>query len=183
MRITRRITFEPGRCAGCGTCRIACAVAHSQSGDLVACLDETPPAEPRLRFAPPEDAPAPGERSEIVLLHCRHCADAACVAACKPKAMTQDEETGLVVVDLDVCIGCKACVKKCPFDAVWMVRGEEKAVVKCDLCVRRVLDGGEPACVASCPTGALRFEEPGGADDEMASAETTRSQDDKEHKQ
>lgn len=182
MRITRRVTFEPGRCVGCGTCRIACAVAHSESGELVACLEETPAVEARLRFAPPDDVPESAE-SKLVLLHCRHCADAACVAACKPEAMTQNEETGLVEVALDACIGCKVCIKQCPFDAVWMARGEEKAVVKCDLCVRRVLDGGGPACVASCPTGALRFEEPGGADDEMASTETTHSQDDKEHKQ
>jgi Fe-S-cluster-containing dehydrogenase component len=162
MKITKRITFVPHDCVGCGTCRLACAVSHSRSGDLVASLEETEPAaEPRLRCAPPGEAPGPADDSEIVLLHCRHCKDAPCVAACKPEAMTQCEETGLVVADRDACIGCKACIKKCPYDAVWMARGGEKAVVKCDLCVARLQEGEEPACASSCPTGALVFEEPG----------------------
>ena len=157
MKITKRIAFTPHRCVGCGTCRLACAVSHSQSGDMVACLEEEPAAEARLRFAPPGDEPEP----EIVLLHCRHCKDAPCVAACKFEAMTQCEETGLVVADRDACVGCKACIKKCPYDAVWMVRGGEKAVVKCDLCVARLQEGDGPACASGCPTNALAFEEPG----------------------
>ncbi len=155
MKITKRITFTPHRCVGCGTCRLACAVSHSQSGELVACLEETPAAEARLRFAPPND----GE-PELVLLHCRHCEDAPCVAACKFEAIAQCEETGLVIVDRDACVGCKACIKKCPHDAVWMVRHGEKAVVKCDLCVARQQAGEGPACASSCPTDALDFEEP-----------------------
>ena len=155
MKITKRIKFTPHHCVGCGTCRLACAVGHSQSGDLVACLEETPAAEARLRFAPPSDA-----EPELVLLHCRHCEDAPCVATCKPEAMTHCEETGLVVVDRDACIGCKLCIKKCPYNAVWMVRNGEKAVVKCDLCVARLQEGEGPACASSCPTNALVFEEP-----------------------
>jgi Fe-S-cluster-containing dehydrogenase component len=32
-------------------------------------------------------------------------------------------------------------------------------LAKCDLCAGRVEVGKIPACVATCPTGALRFEE------------------------
>ncbi len=178
MKITKRITFTPHHCVGCGTCRLACAVGHSQSGDLVACLEETPAAEARLRFAPPDDAAEP----ELVLLHCRHCEDAPCVAACKPEAMTQCEETGLVIVDRDACIGCKACIKKCPHDAVWMVRGGEKAVVKCDLCVARLQEGEGPVCASSCPTNALIFEEPG-AESESSGPDASSIDVSKEDKQ
>jgi formate dehydrogenase beta subunit len=54
------------------------------------------------------------------------------------------------------CIGCQYCVAGCPFD-IPRFDQKTKKVYKCTLCVDRVSAGLEPACVKSCPTGAIRF--------------------------
>lgn len=88
---------------------------------------------------------------------CMHCTDAACVKSCPTGAL---HYTGFGVVGLDrqACIGCKACVAACPFDIPRYNKAEEK-VYKCDLCYTRLQAGEKPACVLSCPTGALTIGE------------------------
>ena len=90
---------------------------------------------------------------------CRHCEEPACVAACPKEAMTRDED-GTVRRNAFRCTGCRSCVLACPFGV--LSQGMKLPVFpmgKCDLCTSRVENGGEPACVATCPTGALRYEE------------------------
>lgn len=94
---------------------------------------------------------------------CRHCEEPACVAACPQEAMTRDED-GVVRRNPSRCTGCKSCVYACPFGVLSMDAGLIMfALGKCDLCASRIADGLEPACVATCPTGAIRWEEVGDA--------------------
>ena len=91
-------------------------------------------------------------------LQCRHCEDAPCVQVCPTGAICRLNPESPVLVDQGKCIGCEFCVQVCPFGVI-RVASDGKVIVKCDLCVSRLAQGLEPACVASCPVRALAFEE------------------------
>ena len=90
---------------------------------------------------------------------CMHCTDPGCVAVCPSGCLRIDEETGLVVYDIDICVGCQYCKAGCPFDVPRHTNtGEPKGVVnKCTGCIDRVREGRKPACVSTCQPGALEF--------------------------
>jgi formate dehydrogenase iron-sulfur subunit len=63
---------------------------------------------------------------------------------------------GIVDFQSEQCIGCGYCIAGCPFN-VPRLNKEDNRVYKCTLCVDRVSVGQEPACVKTCPTGAIHF--------------------------
>ena len=65
-------------------------------------------------------------------------------------------ENGIVDFHQENCIGCGYCIAGCPFNIPRMDKKENK-VYKCTLCSDRVAVGQEPACVKTCPTGAIQF--------------------------
>jgi len=84
-----------------------------------------------------------------VPLICIQCEVPACVHVCPVNALSRDEETGIVKLDMDKCINCSLCVIKCPYHGVF--KTPSGVTVKCDLC------DGDPKCVKYCPTGALQY--------------------------
>ena len=77
---------------------------------------------------------------------------------CPARAYRRDEKTGAVLIDADQCLGCRYCAWVCPYGAPRF--DEARGVMtKCDFCVDKQHEGGEPACVTSCPTGALTWGE------------------------
>lgn len=93
--------------------------------------------------------------SYYLSIACNHCSDPACTKVCPSGAMNKRED-GFVVVDEQVCIGCKLCSMACPYGAPQY--NEEKGhMTKCDGCYQRVEQGLEPICVGSCPLRALEF--------------------------
>ena len=87
------------------------------------------------------------------MTRCNQCTDAPCVAACPTQAMYRRED-GIVDFDKSVCIGCKACIAACPYDAIF-INPEDNSAEKCNLCAHRLEVGLEPACVMVCPTEAI----------------------------
>ncbi len=99
---------------------------------------------------------------------CRHCLTPGCMAEVEKGEIVQDEKTGAVVYtpktkDLDF----KATLEGCPYN---IPRKNEKSgvLVKCTMCLDRVQADLLPACVKSCPTGAMQF---GDRDAILAAAE------------
>ena len=138
--------FDQNRCTGCHACRLACTIENGLALDqswrsIHTFNSRREPAAPVFHLS----------------LACNHCAEPACLAACPAQAYEKDAETGAVLVDDAKCIGCRYCTWACPYDAPRFdsTRG---VITKCTFCVDRIRDGGQPACAALCPTGALKFE-------------------------
>ena len=130
-------------CSGCKSCVAAC---HSLNG-----LEE----EESWRDVGLLHG---GSRSLPVVQHvttaCHHCLDPACMHACPVEAYEKDPVTGIVRHLDDQCFGCQYCTLACPYEAPKYSRA--KGIVrKCDMCSDRLADGEAPACVQSCPNGAI----------------------------
>jgi carbon-monoxide dehydrogenase iron sulfur subunit len=141
----KEIFIKTDKCTGCQTCKIACAVEHSQSKNIHAAIHE--PVTPRCRVY--VEYLAPDTRVPVL---CRHCEDAPCINACISGAITRTELNTVVTED-DKCIGCWTCVMVCPYGVIGRDKARAKAY-RCDRCP----DLETPACVSSCPTNALVYQ-------------------------
>jgi len=138
-------SFDISRCSGCLSC-------------IVACLDQNdlPDDGSRYRHVSRIEMGAyPNVKIRHVSLACMHCGEAPCIAVCPTRALTKHSDSGIVVVNEDLCIGCHSCATVCPFGAPQFPEGSRMS--KCDFCVARVENGLEPACVRTCTTKALGF--------------------------
>jgi len=86
---------------------------------------------------------------------CKHCVQAGCLEVCPTGAIIRTE-FDTVVIQSDVCNGCRACIAACPFGVIDMnpVSGTAQ---KCTLCYDRLSAGLEPACSQACPTDSIQF--------------------------
>ena len=136
------------KCIACRSCELQCAVEHSKSKNICKAVYEWPLPEGRVKVEAAADLSMP--------LQCRQCEDAPCVTVCPTKAVHRDHIEQPVLINGDLCIGCKMCILVCPFGVIGMDKAG-KAVIKCDMCFERLKDGKLPACVMACPTKALQF--------------------------
>ena len=86
---------------------------------------------------------------------CKHCVRAGCMEVCPTGAIIRTE-FDTVVIQADVCNGCRDCIAACPFGVIGMnpVSGTAQ---KCTLCYDRLKVGLEPACAKACPTDSIQF--------------------------
>ncbi len=87
---------------------------------------------------------------------CMHCEDPGCLKACPSPGAIVQYTNGIVDFHQEKCVGCGYCVTGCPFNVPRISQKDSKAY-KCTLCSDRVAVGQEPACVKTCPTGAIMF--------------------------
>jgi carbon-monoxide dehydrogenase iron sulfur subunit len=151
----KRIFVDYKKCLACKACETACAVRHHPSRSMLGTLGDSA-TEINVRVL--------GVEHEAFPLSCRHCDPADCLNACPSGALRRDPEGGEVFIDPAKCKACAMCAMVCTFDAISFKRthsspyGREVAY-KCDLCRNDVREGGEPACVRACKSGALVYAE------------------------
>jgi Fe-S-cluster-containing dehydrogenase component len=89
---------------------------------------------------------------------CMHCVDPSCVSACPVQALHKDPESGAVIYNKNVCIGCRYCQIACPYDIPKFQWDQAfPQIGKCQLCSHRLVKGGYAACCEFCPNGASIF--------------------------
>lgn len=145
-----RVFVDVDKCLSCKRCKIACAVKHSESGNLYEAIFEDPPPRSRIRLTVTKRGSVP--------VSCRQCEAAPCMMVCPSGAISRCNSKDPVVIDQEACIGCRSCVVVCPFGVPEMNQARS-SIAKCDLCLDRLDAGQVPACVEACMPGALTFQE------------------------
>jgi Fe-S-cluster-containing hydrogenase component 2 len=126
----KRISVDETYCTGCRYCEVICSLAHE--GEV---------SYRRARIRVFSDALEGVDRP--VLCDPVKCESMPCVPSCPTNAIKVDEKLDYPLIDMEACIGCKACLTACPVKAIFFDEERGKAL-KCDLC------GGDPECVKRC---------------------------------
>ena len=130
------------KCIGCHACTTACKSEN-----------EVPLGVNRTWVKYTEKGVFPNTRRYFQVTRCNHCDSPPCVYICPVKAMYQRAD-GIVEFDGSRCIGCKACMQACPYDAIY-IDPDSHTAAKCHFCAHRTDVGLEPACVVVCPEHAI----------------------------
>jgi Fe-S-cluster-containing dehydrogenase component/formate-dependent nitrite reductase membrane component NrfD len=134
--------IDQNSCIGCHACTVACKAEN-----------DVPLGSFRTSVKYVERGAFPDIKRMFLVQRCNHCTHAPCVTICPVNALSKRAD-GIVDVDRDACIGCRACMQACPYDAIYM-NDDLHAVEKCHFCAHRVEKGLEPACVTVCPVRAI----------------------------
>src|SRR3981081_1364966 len=100
----------------------------------------------------------PHVRRAHQVTRCNQCAHAPCVTACPTTAMFKRPD-GIVDFDKRACIGCKACMAACPYDAIF-INPEDHSAEKCIFSAPHIACGVARACVARGPVEAILVGDP-----------------------
>lgn len=135
--------LDSDSCIGCHACTIACKSEH-----------DVPLGVNRTWVKYIETGSFPDVSRHFSVMRCNHCDDAPCMAICPTSALYR-APNGVVDFQDGNCIGCKACMNACPYDAIY-INPATSTANKCNFCNHRVEVGLEPSCVIVCPTEAIK---------------------------
>lgn len=140
-----KFKFDEDHCTGCKSCVVACKDKYDLGVNMnyrkVNCQ---------------ESGAFPHVKVNWSTTSCEHCDNPECVSACPTGACYKREEDGIVLIDSEVCIGCKMCMEACPYDSP-IYNAETNKCEKCDGCIDLVLQGKKPYCVQVCNSRVLDF--------------------------
>lgn len=136
MKTVKRnfVIADPQKCNGCGVCELVCSASKDKVFNRQISRIKVVKVEPTIDMA----------------LACLLCENPPCVRSCSRKALKQEEETGVILVDKNKCNGCAWCIQACEFGVI-TYDSHKKATIVCDLCE------GDPLCVKYCVQEALQL--------------------------
>jgi len=174
----KAILYDATKCTACRGCQVACkqwnendeyipspadgvGVQAKNTGSYENPPDLSPTTWLKMEF---REVEAGGSiRWLFTRRACMHCTDAGCVKVC-PTGSLYHHELGFVAYDKDTCSGCGYCADACPFQVPRSTRNILSGIAKMDKCtfcttagLDRIAEGWEPACVKTCPPGALKY--------------------------
>jgi Fe-S-cluster-containing dehydrogenase component len=138
------MVIDTKKCVGCMDCVVACKTENN--------VPEGYNRDWIVTFA---NGKFPDIHMEIQTQRCNHCDNTPCVSCCPTGASHVEEFGKIVLVEQNKCIGCKACLAACPYDARFV--HPDGYADKCTFCIHRVEQGELPACVSVCPTHCMYF--------------------------
>ena len=147
------ILVDTKKCQGCMICMLACSLVHEGKENLS--LSRIQVIQNSFKKFP----------VDLEQGQCRQCLSPACIKACSTNALHADTKNGNArMVDKKKCIGCRSCIKACPYKpgrAVWNF--EKNHAQTCDLCFdtpywdEKGGVEGKQACVEVCPLSSIKF--------------------------
>jgi formate dehydrogenase iron-sulfur subunit len=159
MEVAKLIDIS--KCIGCKACQVACMEWNDTRDEIGTNhgvydnpTDLTENSWTVMRYAEVETEW--GLEWLIRKDGCMHCGNPGCLKACPAPGAVVQYSNGIVDFHEENCIGCGYCIAGCPFNIPRLSQKDGK-VYKCTLCSDRVAVGLEPACVKTCPTGAIVF--------------------------
>jgi formate dehydrogenase iron-sulfur subunit len=157
----KAMMYDAFKCVGCRACQNACKEWNNTPSESIGygLIYDNPP-DLSARTWTLIKAREYTHNGSPTLLFCRyqcmHCTEASCESVCPTGAISH--QGAAVIIDQEWCIGCGYCIQACPFGVPHKEHGGEGGTAKkCTFCIDRQADGLSPACVASCPVGALQF--------------------------
>ena len=162
----KTILFDTTKCMACRACQVACKQWNELEGEQTTnrgTYENPPDLSPqtwvKMNFIETERQ---GKVNWLFTRRaCMHCTDAGCVRVC-PNGSLYHHELGFVAYNRNTCTGCGSCIDACPFKVPRSERNLVTGIAKMDKCtfcttrgLDRIAEGWEPACVKTCPPGAL----------------------------
>jgi formate dehydrogenase iron-sulfur subunit len=154
------------RCTACRGCQVACKQWHKLPAEKTKNWGSH--QNPRdlsfityklVRF---QEVVKDGDVTDWLFFpeQCRHCVEPPCkyvADAYDEKAILKDPNTGAVIfTERTKALDAEEIRESCPYN-IPRVDAASRIISKCDMCLDRVENGLLPACVQTCPTGAMNF--------------------------
>ena len=124
------VVTDKTACKACLSCEIACSEAFYKKYDPdLSCIRITA-----------------GKNNEPKVNVCIQCGK--CMKVCEAEAITQNEKTGVYMINKKKCVACGKCVEVCPTH-VMVLAPEAENASKCIAC---------GICAKACPMGILEVQ-------------------------
>jgi formate dehydrogenase iron-sulfur subunit len=150
-------------CIGCKACEVACKSWNGLSAEVFTLSGDSYDNTRHLsgenwrhvKFIEQFPDDRAGGRWLLMSDVCKHCVHAGCLEVCPTGAIIRTEYD-TVVIQADVCNGCRDCIAACPFGVI-EINPLSQTAMKCTLCYDRLQSGMPPACAQACPTESIKF--------------------------